>query len=87
VVASERLSKGFGESDFAQVQGDLITSESVRRVLDAGEEQAAHAKERRRQGGYGVCEDCGRPIPPERLDFLPESTRCVSCQARVDRSS
>ena len=80
------MSKGFGESDFAQAQGDLITAESVRRVLDAAEEQAARAERRRRQGGYGVCEECGGPISAERLRFLPESTRCVDCQARLDRS-
>jgi DnaK suppressor protein len=79
------VSKGFGESDFAQVQGDRITDESVRRVLDAGEEQAARAESRRRAGVYGICEDCGGPISAERLRFLPEATRCVACQARADR--
>jgi DnaK suppressor protein len=78
------MSKGFGESDFAQVQADRATSESVRRLLDENLRQAQRATSRRAQGAYGVCEDCGEAISPERLEFLPEATRCVTCQAREE---
>ena len=30
------------------------------------------------------CAGCGRPIPPERLDALPDVTRCVTCQLRAE---
>ena len=79
------MSKGFGESDFAQVQADRATSESVRRLLDENLRQAQRATSRRDQGTYGVCEDCGEAISAERLEFLPEATRCVACQAREER--
>ena len=79
------MSKGFGESDFAQVQADRATSESVRRLLDENLRQAQRATSRRAQGAYGVCEDCGEAISPERLEFLPEATRCVTCQAREEK--
>jgi RNA polymerase-binding transcription factor DksA len=29
---------------------------------------------------YGICEICGREIPPERLEILPYAARCVPCQ-------
>lgn len=32
-------------------------------------------------GTYGVCEVCGHPIPPERLEARPFATRCVACAA------
>lgn len=80
------MSKGFGESDFAQIQSDRATSESVRRLLEENRRQAEHATIRRAQGGYGVCEDCGLKISAERLEFLPEATRCISCQAREERA-
>jgi RNA polymerase-binding transcription factor len=35
-------------------------------------------------GSYGVCGDCRGPIPPERLEILPEARYCVACQARSD---
>jgi DnaK suppressor protein len=80
------MSKGFGEADFAQVLSDRATSESVRRLLDENRRQEERATDRRAQGTYGVCEDCGSEISAERLSFLPDATRCVSCQARQERT-
>jgi DnaK suppressor protein len=37
------------------------------------------------RGVYGVCADCGKPIPEGRLDARPEAARCVGCQAKQDR--
>ena len=31
---------------------------------------------------FGVCVFCKNPIPPARLMFMPESTRCVRCADR-----
>ena len=36
-------------------------------------------------GRYGVCQDCEEPIAPARLEVLPFATRCVSCQANMER--
>jgi RNA polymerase-binding transcription factor DksA len=80
------VSKGFGESDFAQIQSERATSEGVKRLLDENRRQALRASSRRAQGTYGICEDCGTEISPERLEFLPEATRCVSCQARHEQT-
>jgi len=30
-------------------------------------------------GTYGVCERCGRPIAPERLEARPAARACVTC--------
>lgn len=40
------------------------------------------AKDRVRDGTYGICADCGRPIPQRRLKVLPTATLCVQCQER-----
>jgi DnaK suppressor protein len=80
------MSKGFGESDFAQIQSDRATSEGVKRLLDENRRQAQRATSRRAEGEYGICEDCGTTISAERLTFLPEATRCVSCQTRQERT-
>ncbi len=34
-------------------------------------------------GTYGKCAGCGLDIPPERLEFMPEATRCVQCHSRA----
>ncbi len=75
------MSKGFGDSDFSQVLSDRATSQSIEHVLERDREQAEHARELKAKGAYGACEDCGQKIAPERLEVLPESTRCVACQA------
>lgn len=32
------------------------------------------------EGTYGKCENCGRPIPLERLEAIPTATLCVACK-------
>jgi DnaK suppressor protein len=32
-------------------------------------------------GNYGVCEQCGQPIPPARLQALPYASLCVACKS------
>lgn len=75
------MSKGFGESDFAQVQSERANSQTIRQFLEGDREQADHARDRLAQGAYGICEDCGQRIGGERLAALPDATRCVGCQA------
>jgi DnaK suppressor protein len=31
------------------------------------------------EGGYGICERCGKPIPAARLEIRPDARTCVSC--------
>jgi RNA polymerase-binding transcription factor DksA len=28
---------------------------------------------------YGVCEECGKAIHPDRLAVLPDTRRCIRC--------
>ena len=41
--------------------------------------QYQRAIERIDQGRYGTCEDCGLAIEPDRLEALPQATRCKAC--------
>ncbi len=34
---------------------------------------------------YGICEQCGQPIEPERLKILPDTTLCVKCKSEMER--
>ncbi|HEY8543684.1 MAG TPA: TraR/DksA C4-type zinc finger protein [Acidimicrobiales bacterium] len=36
-------------------------------------------------GTYGICEGCGQPIAPARLEAIPETRTCVNCPAPSDR--
>jgi len=45
------------------------------------------ALERIRDGLYGICDDCDRPIPVVRLQAVPYATRCLKCQREEERFS
>lgn len=32
-------------------------------------------------GTYGICDQCGKPIEPARLEALPHATLCLTCKA------
>jgi DnaK suppressor protein len=57
------------------------------KVLSGNQLQIEHAMQRAVDGQYGLCEDCERPIPGERLKVWPEATRCVECQRRHEKGS
>ena len=40
-----------------------------------------HALDKFEKGTYGLCDSCGKPIAPERLEALPQAARCVNCKA------
>jgi RNA polymerase-binding protein DksA len=37
-------------------------------------------------GSYGVCEVCGKPIDPARLEALPYATKCIEDKRREERT-
>lgn len=38
------------------------------------------------EDGIVYCEDCGKPIPENRLKAIPHATRCVACQTEYEQS-
>jgi RNA polymerase-binding transcription factor DksA len=57
-----------------------------------GQSEAARLREveaaqgRLARGTYGVCEDCGEPIDPVRLDLVPEARRCAPDQEEYEHT-
>src|SRR5262245_28353852 len=49
--------------------------------------QIESAIDKIRQGRYGRCETCERPIGPARLNALPYATECIGCARRDERRS
>ena len=37
------------------------------------------------RGSYGACDSCGQPIAPARLQVLPYSALCITCQTKAER--
>jgi RNA polymerase-binding transcription factor DksA len=58
--------------DRAQVAALLAAARHDLAEIDA-------ARARLAAGTYGVCERCGRPIAPERLEARPAARTCITC--------
>ncbi len=43
------------------------------------------ALERIEEGTYGICEECGEPISPQRLKVKPTAIYCVECKSRLEK--
>jgi len=39
------------------------------------------------KGTYGLCDSCGQPIDPARLDALPQANLCLSCKAKQAKNA
>lgn len=63
---------------------DLNLTEIDRDVDELRAVQQAFARLKR--GTYGICEVCGRPIPPARLRAVPHAALCIEDQERAERN-
>ncbi|MEA2442079.1 MAG: DnaK suppressor protein [Thermoleophilaceae bacterium] len=61
--------------------------ETTDMMLAAEAENVELALRRLGEGNYGLCIDCGKEIPRERLEAMPEAVRCVDDQARYEATS
>ena len=43
--------------------------------------EVEHALRKFEEGTYSLCDNCGQPIDPARLEALPEATLCLNCKA------
>lgn len=79
-----------GEVDVDLDEGDpdVVEREKSAALLSTLEASLASVEDALRaidRGTYGICERCGKPIPPERLEVKPDATMCVNCQTEVER--
>ncbi len=70
------------DSDIVFEQERLLT---IRDRLASRHAEIKHALEKMDRGNYGICENCGQPIAPDRLAALPFVTLCIRCQALSER--
>ena len=68
-------------TDIMEQERDLALISNLRERL----RDADHALARMEEGTYGICERCGKPINPERLEALPTARLCIDCKALEDR--
>jgi DnaK suppressor protein len=42
--------------------------------------EVEHALQKFKEGTYGLCDNCGQPIDPARLEALPQASLCLNCK-------
>ncbi|HXG62932.1 MAG TPA: TraR/DksA C4-type zinc finger protein [Planctomycetota bacterium] len=68
-----------GTDQFEQTLALELRSEEARELREIDEALA-----RLREGTYGRCEDCGRPIARERLEAIPYARQCRNCRLKEE---
>lgn len=71
---------GTEEGEQAIEAEQLEISSSVEPALEDDLRDVDDALQKIEDGDYGICEDCGREIPRERLLALPQARLCMDCQ-------
>jgi len=46
-----------------------------------------HALHKFDEGTYGLCDNCGQPIDPARLEALPQASLCMQCKAQQAKNA
>jgi len=80
---------GVNGGNFLDVAQGLERLEQENLIASRLMEQARRlrvALARVNEGEYGVCSECGAPIPEKRLVAVPDATTCVACQDRLEHT-
>ena len=73
-----------GDESVASLIADLEQADMTRDLDEFRSLEAA--RERLKQGGYGICIDCGSDVGYDRLQAFPAALRCIQCQERHEKT-
>ena len=57
---------------------------TIKGIVSDEVQQVRAAMRRQAEGSYGICENCGEQIDPERLEVRPHATTCIACQRKLE---
>ena len=69
-------------ADTSQVTAERGEAEVLAGSLREALDEVEHALAKLDEGTYGVCERCGKPINPARLEAMPAARLCIDCASR-----
>ncbi|MDZ4860397.1 MAG: TraR/DksA family transcriptional regulator [Candidatus Hydrogenedentes bacterium] len=69
-----------GTDNFERETALSIASGEAVRLRDV-----ADALERIKEGAFGDCEGCQKPINPKRLEVFPSARYCIECQSKIEK--
>ena len=73
--AAPEFDEGFADS--AQVTAEQTENASLAASLRDQLDDVERALGRLDDGTYGLCEECGEPVAPARLEAMPSARYCI----------
>jgi len=80
--SSGRLSFDQNFADSSQVTAERGEAEVLATSLQESLAEVHAALDKLEAGTYGLCETCGQPIAPARLEAMPATPSCINCASR-----
>ena len=65
-------------ADTSQVTAERGETEALSNTLRESLEEVERAIGKLDDGTYGMCEECGEPIAPARLEAMPAARYCIT---------
>lgn len=72
-------------ADLASLDSDSTLHVRLRERDSRLAEKIAGALRKIENGTFGVCEECGRPIPEKRLMARPVARLCIKCKEEQEK--
>jgi len=69
-------------ADSSQVTAERGEVEALATSLQESLDEVTEALDKLEAGTYGVCETCGKPIAPARLEAKPAARDCIDCASK-----
>lgn len=90
-VSEEQAAAIEAADDGAKESADLALRDVIEEIaLKLGEHESQMVADidqallRIKEGSYGICARCGKPIPERRLEAMPAARYDAQCQTRIE---
>jgi DnaK suppressor protein len=82
--AAQGFGKRIGDGTVEAIS--RLTEIGVGSSLESGLARTERALAKLDEGTYGICDACGEPIAPARMEAIPDAVLCVACAATQRRT-
>ncbi len=86
----KRIVNGLESKDFGDIAADDVATkklEAINRHESIRLKQVEAALARIRNHRYGICLQCGKKIPEDRLKAIPYAVQCIECRNEQERAN
>jgi DnaK suppressor protein len=66
-----------------ELEKRLVMEKHLSETLD----DINRALDKFKSGTYGICDNCGQPIEPARMEALPEANLCLVCKSKLAKEN